>query len=596
MNSSRCSRSISSSIRSTSRASRPSWRASTSPVLKAIRSATSPICEMWRATASGTTGSGYFSRVTWARWRARSPIRSRSAVTRSPDTRRRRSRAEGAVLGHHHDDLVVEAPLPGVDALVVGDDGLAPSRGRRAAGRTTPGRSPCAARPVISTMPEVSEARSSSKRVMMRPSSRMRGADVARARSDARGVARSLASREPRACVRPSWWPPWPPWSSLRRRVRCSGVRSGADVGPRPRRARGPEQELAASPPFAAAGTPVAGRRRRRPGRCTAPTRRVRLGLVRGGYLAHGELRQLVAERLAGRRARRTGEETDLARAAPRPGRRGPRRGPGDARARWTARHLLLEVENRSEAMRVEDVRRDFVVNVSHELKTPVGAISVLAETLEDAADDPDRRPPLRRPDPAGVRPAAGARHRRARAVARAGGRRHPPPRRGRDGRPSSRRRSTRSGSRAEEHGIELAVPRRPGAVVVGDEELLTTAVRNLLVNAVAYSPERTRVSVSVGRRDGLVLVQVTDRGIGIPVAGAGPRLRALLPGRPRPLAPHGRHRAGPGHRQARRGQPRRRRARCGAGPARGRRSPCGCPTRRPPAARRRRPSGHAAR
>jgi two-component system sensor histidine kinase SenX3 len=52
--------------------------------------------------------------------------------------------------------------------------------------------------------------------------------------------------------------------------------------------------------------------------------------------------------------------------------------------------HILLLVEDRTEARRVAEVRRDFVVNVSHELKTPVGALSLLAETMADAADDPD--------------------------------------------------------------------------------------------------------------------------------------------------------------------------------------------------------------
>ncbi|MBC7552211.1 MAG: two-component sensor histidine kinase, partial [Cellulomonas sp.] len=51
---------------------------------------------------------------------------------------------------------------------------------------------------------------------------------------------------------------------------------------------------------------------------------------------------------------------------------------------------MLVLVEDRTEARRVEAIRRDFVVNVSHELKTPVGALSLLAETVEAAADDPE--------------------------------------------------------------------------------------------------------------------------------------------------------------------------------------------------------------
>ena len=47
-------------------------------------------------------------------------------------------------------------------------------------------------------------------------------------------------------------------------------------------------------------------------------------------------------------------------------------------------------INDMSEQRRFEAVRRDFVTNVSHELKTPAGAIALLAETVTDAADDPD--------------------------------------------------------------------------------------------------------------------------------------------------------------------------------------------------------------
>src|SRR5260221_12410680 len=50
---------------------------------------------------------------------------------------------------------------------------------------------------------------------------------------------------------------------------------------------------------------------------------------------------------------------------------------------------ILLLIEDQTESRRVEEGRRDFVANTSHELKTPVGALALLAETVEDAANDP---------------------------------------------------------------------------------------------------------------------------------------------------------------------------------------------------------------
>ena len=51
---------------------------------------------------------------------------------------------------------------------------------------------------------------------------------------------------------------------------------------------------------------------------------------------------------------------------------------------------VALLIEDVTEAHRLEAVRRDFVANVSHELKTPVGALTLLAEAVQDAADDPE--------------------------------------------------------------------------------------------------------------------------------------------------------------------------------------------------------------
>jgi two-component system, OmpR family, sensor histidine kinase SenX3 len=232
-------------------------------------------------------------------------------------------------------------------------------------------------------------------------------------------------------------------------------------------------------------------------------------GLVRGHDLVHPELRELAAE------ARRFGLVRERELELP----RGPL---GRAHIVVHARvaplgteYILLLVDDRTEARRVEEVRRDFVANVSHELKTPIGALQLLAEAVHDAADDPDAvRHFARQMERESVRLSALVQEIIDLSRLQVADALHPPEPVDMDdviGEAVDRCRLA-----AQAKHIDVAVGGDTGGIVYGDHNLLVTAVRNLVDNAIAYSPERTRVGVGVRRAEGLVEVAVSDQGIGI--------------------------------------------------------------------------------
>jgi len=232
-------------------------------------------------------------------------------------------------------------------------------------------------------------------------------------------------------------------------------------------------------------------------------------GLVRGHDLVHDELRQLA------RLVRRDGVIREVELDLPR-GPLGRGRIMMGARAAPLGRgYVLLLVDDRTEARRVEDVRRDFVVNVSHELKTPVGGLALLAEAVLEARDDPEAvarfahrmqlestrltrlvqeivdlsrleiAGTLHEPDLVDVGAAAAEAIEQSRLVA---------------------------GSR----GAEIVSSLAQGALVFGDAAHLATAIRNLIGNAINYSAAGSRVAVSVRMAGDLVEIAVADQGQGI--------------------------------------------------------------------------------
>jgi two-component system sensor histidine kinase SenX3 len=233
-------------------------------------------------------------------------------------------------------------------------------------------------------------------------------------------------------------------------------------------------------------------------------------GLVWNQTLVHPELVKLVDK------ARRSGEAlTDELHLS---------RGPfGDASihlfvrvARLGARYVLLLAEDRTESYRLEEVRRDFVANISHELKTPIGAVTLLAEALESASEDPEQvrrfakrltkesdrlsritqeiielsrlqaNDALTHPAVVDIDAVIASAIDQNRVV-------------------------------ADSNKIQLLSGGDAGVQVYGDEAMLAMAVHNLIANAIQYSPDGSRVGVGVSSADGIVEIAVTDQGIGIP-------------------------------------------------------------------------------
>ena len=175
----------------------------------------------------------------------------------------------------------------------------------------------------------------------------------------------------------------------------------------------------------------------------------------------------------------------------------------------------MVEAADTSESVRLEATRRDFVANVSHELKTPVGAVGLLAEAVLDAADDPVE---VRRFGTKILNEATrlGNLVTELIALSRLTGAERLPELQVVDVDEVVQEALARSRLSAESAEIEVIVDRPTGLEVEGDLTLLVTALSNLVENAIAYSPTDASVSVTRRRCGDWVEVAVTDRGIGI--------------------------------------------------------------------------------
>jgi two-component system sensor histidine kinase SenX3 len=175
---------------------------------------------------------------------------------------------------------------------------------------------------------------------------------------------------------------------------------------------------------------------------------------------------------------------------------------------------VLVLLSDESQAQRIQDVRRDFVANVSHELKTPIGALLLLSEAVLGAKDDPaavekfatrmqieSKRltdlvqeiinlSRLQDSDPLSVPSELNVQDLVSEAIDQSQG--------GADSR-------------------KISSDKIANGVVLGDRDQLIMAIQNLVENAVNYSPEGTKVTVSSVVEDGIVTITIIDQGIGIP-------------------------------------------------------------------------------
>lgn len=176
---------------------------------------------------------------------------------------------------------------------------------------------------------------------------------------------------------------------------------------------------------------------------------------------------------------------------------------------------ILVLISDESEAQRVHEVRRDFVANISHELKTPIGALSLLSEAVLSAKSEPAsvekfalrmqheakrltelvqeiiNLSRLQDSDPLQVASEFHINDLVREAV-------------------------DQCNTTSEAKRITITTNTNNDAIVLGDGDQLIMAIHNLIENAINYSPENTNVSITTDEKDGIAEITVADQGIGI--------------------------------------------------------------------------------
>lgn len=237
------------------------------------------------------------------------------------------------------------------------------------------------------------------------------------------------------------------------------------------------------------------------------------LGLVKENRITSEAILQLI------RSVRRSGDMNQVSLSLP----RGPI-GDGTHERRVRALHIgeagnvAVLVFDDSESQRLDATRRDFVANISHELKTPIGGLSILGEAILEAIDDPQaiknfanrigtetkrlsdlvqeiiNLSRLQDDDPMVGAKVSDLNEIITEAI-------------------------DAVKLNAEKHKISIQFETVPEIEILGNRAQLVGAISNLIENAINYSSDQTQVSITLKKRDDLAEIAVKDQGIGIPEA-----------------------------------------------------------------------------
>jgi two-component system sensor histidine kinase SenX3 len=235
-----------------------------------------------------------------------------------------------------------------------------------------------------------------------------------------------------------------------------------------------------------------------------------KLNILKDGRIFSGELLALI------RVVRRTGEKQEASFELP----RGPI-GEGKREIQVSISILsenglvLIIIDDEGEKQRIDAVRRDFITNISHELKTPITALSLNSDALLEVKNEPDQVVRFANR----IKQQAGRLNDLVQEIINLS--------KLQDADPLDVARNVnildvvkeaidQCETNAEARKISINLEKEDAAIVLGNRDQLVMAIHNLIENAINYSSQGTNVTIVVEVNEKIVEITVKDQGIGI--------------------------------------------------------------------------------